>query len=148
MKEETSKYIELLMTEHYFTNPSAITSCIFMKELEPVQQYELLRKNVLKEMDRISKKLKAKAKADKETNNQNIKMKESNNAYYRILKTAFRVDFFGHRYVVQRKRKRGILRFWWNTTEWDTVEEAQSNLRQQIAVDNGAYDYLLKDQIL
>jgi len=66
MKEATIKYIEELMTKHYFRNPSAITSCIFMKELEEKQIYASLRKNVIKEMDRIKKRLNLKFELAKE----------------------------------------------------------------------------------
>lgn len=44
------------MKEMYFRNPSAITSCIFMKQLESVQDHGKIRKLVIKEMDRIKKK--------------------------------------------------------------------------------------------
>lgn len=47
------------MAKHFFRSASAITSCIFMKELEPIQMYEALRKDVIKEMDRIKKRWEA-----------------------------------------------------------------------------------------
>lgn len=70
-------------------------------------------------------------------------MKESKKKYYRIV---FKhKSFLEHKYVVQYKRKRGLLKFWWFDTEigWDSLEEAREDRDDMIDIDNGVYDDMI-----
>lgn len=82
-------------------------------------------------------------------------MNESKKYYYRIIKTIHHNSEPGLKYVVQRKRKRGIFKYWFNTrislnhvVGWDTIEESRMDRDDRIDIDNGVYRDIWKDDVM